>query len=74
MQRPSYWLMADPLANHQFRRGWTMPPPLERKTPAASPAGEIFKGKSSTEIYGTDPAKAQALAEAEALFAPGGAP
>ena len=41
MQRPSYWLMADPTANPQFRRGWL--DPLGHKTERATPWQEAAR-------------------------------
>jgi hypothetical protein len=33
-----YWLMADPLKNYQFNRGWTEPPPRRKNPRRKNPA------------------------------------
>ena len=67
-----YAAMSDPARNRWFSCPWDLPPP-ERKTPGAPTPGAILKGKSSSTIGNANQAKAQAIAEAERLFAKVGA-
>jgi hypothetical protein len=74
MRRPAYWLMSDPLANPQFRRDWTHPPPLRRRHPAplagdarVELAKRLSEDATATRI--TTPEEARLAAEA--LFVPG---
>ena len=70
MQRTAFWLMSDPLANPQFRRCWTQPPPLERKSPGAPTPGQIFVRTISNKTNTTLQAKEQARALGKQSFCP----
>ena len=72
MQRPSYWLMADPTANPQFRRGWL--DPLGHKSRTRHPMagggatfGNMIKRWNAADVTEALTAE-QARALAEVLF------
>jgi hypothetical protein len=73
MQRPSCWLTSDPLANPQFRRGWTHPPP-KRRSPASlagDARADFVKHSDDTDTITETAATIRARLAAEALFVRG---
>ena len=73
MRRSAFWLMSNPIRDPQFSRGWTYPPPLNRKRRPAGTGTAKFIGKSNTAIDTIEREKAQARRAAEALFGRAGA-